>query len=851
VGQYRIEHACGRGGFAVVYKAVHQKLHRAAAIKVLHASLAQRDDLVQRFEQEARAITRIRHPNIVDIYDFATLPDGRPYFVIEWLDGQTVSEVLGREGSLPAQGILEVAREIAAGLSAIHGAGVVHRDLKSNNIMMVKVGSKQLIKVLDFGIAKLQDQDLGLSLPGSAIGTPETMSPEQIRGGTVGPASDIYSFGILLYELATAQLPFRGKNDHAIYELQINAPRPVPSKHSRAVGRQFDQIVARCMAVDPQARYQRVEDIIADLERAIEINTTPSNTLAPGSVLDGSYRISGVLGQGGMGTVYEAEHTRLPQRLAIKVMSGNIAEEGFARFRREAQIASSVGHSNIVRVYDFNTLPDGTPYMVMDYLDGHDLATEIGKGVMGPERTLGLARQIASALHAAHNAGVVHRDLKPSNIFLGLREVHGEVLEHITILDFGVSKIQDSKTISTDTAALVGTPQYMAPEQAIGDHDAISGKTDQFALAAVLYEMLSGQAAFPGERIAEIVYKIVHQEPRPLNQIAKLPRAITEAITRALSKRPEDRFANMSDFMEALTGKALQTLKRAKAASKPNSAPRMKRATTPSTVNGRADEPVDPESDTVFAPDSAENVGVSAPGPKWGPLSANTANAKPASIYTPTDEVTRPPKPGEKRKKKGGWALLVGAVLVLAAAAAASVYLGTREQVRSAQAPHDSDEVAAPAVPAPSVVEDTAKAEPPVPPAQVPDEPAAHNDDDAPAKTPNSNSNNTVSKDKKPTPKPASPTENKKPTHKPTSAQAKQDIDAARKALRAGLFDRAIQNSLRAITHTKSSAAYEVLVLAYCGRGDRGLARNHFRRLGRSAKKRVTRICASKYDIDL
>ncbi|MBT8496404.1 MAG: serine/threonine protein kinase, partial [Deltaproteobacteria bacterium] len=516
VGSYRIEEPCGRGGFAVVYRATHDKLKRPAALKVLHAKLVQRDDLVKRFTHEAQTITRIHHPNIVDIYDFGTLPDGRPYFAMEWLEGEALSHELRTRKRFQVHEAVQIAREVASGLGAIHKAGVVHRDLKSNNIMYLPTEAGFRIKLLDFGIAKLMDEEHGLSLPGMVLGTPETMAPEQIRGEEITPRADIYAFGILLYELLTGRLPFRADSDREIHAMQMSAPRPRVTDHVN-VSDHFDAIVARCMAIDPSDRYDLISQVIRDLDEAASVQTSPDGPLAIGSVLADSYEITGILGRGGMGIVYEGEHTRLPKSLAIKIISGGIGRDSIARFKREAEIASAIGHANIVRVLDFNKLPDGTPYMVMERLEGEDLAVVLKRGPLDFDRVVSITRQTASALAAAHAAGVVHRDLKPSNIFLSMREVGGDVVEHVTVLDFGVSKIQDSTTVSTDTRALIGTPQYMAPEQAMGENQRIGAGSDQFALACLVYEMLTGKAAFAGDRLAEIVYKVCYSEPTAID----------------------------------------------------------------------------------------------------------------------------------------------------------------------------------------------------------------------------------------------------------------------------------------------------------------------------------------------
>src|SRR5262249_33099957 len=189
-----------------------------------------------------------------------------------------------------------------------------------------------------------------------------------------------------------------------------------------------------------------------------------------GSVLGATYQLAGLLGKGGMGAVSSATHVRLPgKKFAIKVLhAGAISAEAYARFRREAEIASRIGHPNIIEVIDWNTLPDGTPYLVLEFLAGEPLSKRLDRGPVPLDPALAMVRQIGSALAAAHRAGIVHRDLKPDNIFLCPTDSGGQVTDHIKVLDFGISKIKNSTTVQTQESQLLGTPQYMAPEQASG-----------------------------------------------------------------------------------------------------------------------------------------------------------------------------------------------------------------------------------------------------------------------------------------------------------------------------------------------------------------------------------------------
>jgi hypothetical protein len=273
-------------------------------------------------------------------------------------------------------------------------------------------------------------------------------------------------------------------------------------------------------------------------------------SLAPGTVLRETYQIVRRIGQGGMGDVYEAKHARLTGRYAVKVLPPEFALNVavLSRFRREAQIASGLQHPNIVQVIDFHETDDGTPYLVMEYLDGEDLAAAMARrGAILLGDAMPLIEQMGDALSAVHKRGIVHRDVKPQNVFLIPRE-HGRTL--IKLVDFGLSKANAPSLIVTRQPMLLGTPQYMAPEQALARVDEVGPATDQFALAAIVYQMLSGRPPFVGERISSVLYQIVHEDPPPLGE-AHDPR-VEAVLRRGLAKKVGNRFPSLAEFVDAL-----------------------------------------------------------------------------------------------------------------------------------------------------------------------------------------------------------------------------------------------------------------------------------------------------------
>jgi eukaryotic-like serine/threonine-protein kinase len=272
-----------------------------------------------------------------------------------------------------------------------------------------------------------------------------------------------------------------------------------------------------------------------------------------GVVLQDSYRIVGLLGEGGMGAVYDAMQIRLNKRVAIKVMARDLASntEALNRFHREAMITSGLGHPHIVQVFDFSTTPHGQPFLAMEFLDGEDLDRRIARvGHLTPEQTVHIVKQVASALAATHAQQIVHRDLKPANIYL--LKVAGED-DFVKVLDFGISKIRASSTKITKAAALIGTPDYMSPEQAMGESDDVDDRTDQWALACIAWECLSGRAPFTADSVPSMLFQVVHRDPPSLAAaVSGLPEGVEVVLRRALSKNKAERFPTVVEFAQAL-----------------------------------------------------------------------------------------------------------------------------------------------------------------------------------------------------------------------------------------------------------------------------------------------------------
>jgi eukaryotic-like serine/threonine-protein kinase len=271
-----------------------------------------------------------------------------------------------------------------------------------------------------------------------------------------------------------------------------------------------------------------------------------------GQLIDGRYQIDYVLGVGSMGIVYGARHAAVGKLVAIKALRAHLASdaEAIQRFNAEATAATSIGNQHIVETYDFGRLPDGTAYMVMEYLEGRSLAELIEDfSPLSLERITKIAVQIAEALNAAHLAGIVHRDLKPDNIFLCERETDPDFVK---ILDFGIAKFGVSQARLTQAGAVFGTPAYMSPEQALGK--ATDGRTDVYALGVMLYEMACGRVPFSGENAIAVLSMHANEEPEALSlRKPDVSPELEAIVNKCLLKDQEGRYASMAELAADLS----------------------------------------------------------------------------------------------------------------------------------------------------------------------------------------------------------------------------------------------------------------------------------------------------------
>jgi serine/threonine-protein kinase len=299
VGNYRLDKILGRGGMGTVYSGEHVYIKKPVAVKILHPQFARYTEAVNRFLREARAASSINHPNIVDVTDFGLLGDGLVYFVMEYLDGKSLEDLIEREGAVELHRAINVANQMALALEAAHDNGVIHRDLKPDNVMLLarpgrrdlvriatgnaisamaappvleKEESWDFVKILDFGIAKvlIPDELTAETVQGAVFGTPEYMSPEAARGEDVDHRADVYSLGVIMFDMLTGRPPFEAQAASEVLQMQIHKPPPSPREFAphREITESAERVILKAMHKDASKRYQSMHELRNDLQNA-------------------------------------------------------------------------------------------------------------------------------------------------------------------------------------------------------------------------------------------------------------------------------------------------------------------------------------------------------------------------------------------------------------------------------------------------------------------------------------------------------------------------------------------------------------------------------------------------------
>jgi serine/threonine-protein kinase len=583
LGRYRLEKLIGSGGMGAVYEAWQEGLQRKVAVKVLPPYLAQDTQIKNRFLREVQIAANLEHPHVIPIYDFGE-ERGFVYVVMRIVSGGSLRRRLEELGMPEVADSLRVLREIGDALGYAHEKGVVHRDIKPGNIIFDERGSSF---ITDFGIATALSAGVNaITSSGAVIGTPSYMSPEQWQGETGDQRMDIYSLGVVAYEMLTGRLPFEAESPSAMLFKVLTETAPNPSTLNAELPVNVDGVFDRVLAKNPADRYATAGEFITQLSYAASEATQPASVLgkflttavsseveSQEKTTDEAPTVEGVLDQvaaderkrapvvltmrglmegqtldryelrqrldlGENSRVYQAYDPRRDHDVAIKVISTDADSNRTLRFQQEARILGSLSHAHIIPFFDYATI-DRLSFIVMPLLRGGTLKARLATNTLTQPDCLKIVSQLASALDYLHGKDIVHRDLKTSNIMFN------EDASNLYLVDFGIARQLSESMNLTSTGQVIGTPSYMAPEQWMGAE--ARPATDQYCLGVMAYQMVTGALPFDGPNHFALMNKHLFDAVPPTKS-----RAMDVVFARALAKKSEDRYPSTGEFARAL-----------------------------------------------------------------------------------------------------------------------------------------------------------------------------------------------------------------------------------------------------------------------------------------------------------
>jgi serine/threonine protein kinase len=599
---YRLDALIGQGAVGAVYSAT-TVTGAKVAVKTLTPQVM--GDHSARFLRESELARGLRHPHVVRTLDSGTdEATGLLFLVMPLIKGRDLDRVLEELGALEPQTAVRIALQAARGLSAAHRIGIIHRDVKPGNLILDEDEGEIIVRVCDFGIAKQMGGESELTATGSQLGTPDYVSPEQLKSSKhVDERTDIWSLGASLYQMLCGAAPFA--HIESVFDLiAAIVTEDVPHIQDRApwLDASLSLVVHKALQRDANLRWATMEEMadalrafsggdeLLEPSRIVAVSTTRRSVVSPradlrdapkqtslpppalsemdelglvNQKLDGRYLVKRLIGKGGMGNVYEVQ-TSTGELLAAKVVSAGVNGANPAtlqRFAREAKSSSAINSVNVVRTVDAgcdNTL--GFPFIIMELLHGVDLSTIMKReGALVPEVAVRLLVQAARGVAAAHARGVVHRDIKPANLFL--QQEPRSSMVTVKVCDFGVAKRVAGMGVSsvashhslTRSGGMLGSPMYMSPEQA-RNAKAVDERTDVWSLSVVLWEALSGQRLWGGQvSLGELIVAICTEPIRRLQTVAPwVPRELSRVVHHGLERDPDKRIPSVRALIEQL-----------------------------------------------------------------------------------------------------------------------------------------------------------------------------------------------------------------------------------------------------------------------------------------------------------
>ncbi|HYQ16311.1 MAG TPA: protein kinase, partial [Polyangiaceae bacterium] len=602
LGRYILLKKMARGGMGEVFLASTTGLEgaeRPVVVKIIRREHETDRSFLARFLDEARIQAQLHHPGVAQILEATCDADGKPYVVVEHIEGRNLSDVRSRAAQLGVRVIwpeaIALGIMLGEALSHVHERTdaegrpleIVHRDLSPQNVM---IGYGGEVKLIDFGTARAENRRCH-TVAGIVFAKPGYVAPEVANNTPGGAPSDLYAFGIMLWELIAGRRFLIGESSQHMALVGAGKRNPMPLSQLIGAPPELDQIILKLTATRIEDRYEGAGKAVTDLSRLLQrapsmadgdrsvrgrvanlmrrlypaeparsraefgrlvaesraaearplpIPASPeppaAESVDPSRLLGTPYKLSSELGRGAMGVVYRAEHVELSRTVALKLMDPDkLGGAAVDRFRAEARSIASLSHDNLIKVFDFGVAQDGRPYYAMEYVEGESLERRLAKdGELPYREAVAIALQAARALVVAHGAGVVHRDIKPGNLLVTADGV-------VKLFDFGLAAVPLSVGDDSEALCVVGTPEYMAPEQAQGGADA---RSDIYALGGVLYELVTGYQPFVGRNLVQLLdlkRRFAVVPPSQRRPEGAMPKAFDELLGQMLSADPSKR----------------------------------------------------------------------------------------------------------------------------------------------------------------------------------------------------------------------------------------------------------------------------------------------------------------------
>ena len=569
--RYEIIDALGSGGMGHVYRARRFRLGDEVAIKVMQATADTPPEMRERFLRESKACAQLRHPNIVGLLDFGFDGANQPFMVMELLSGPSLREEIDLEAPMSPARVALILGPVGAALQLAHDRGITHRDLKPANIVAHRYESgERVYKVIDFGLAamKATNDQTRLTDPRFFLGTLAYAAPEQMRGEEVTPATDVYSLGVIAYEMLTGARPHDAANQATLITQALTQSPVSPAARRGDLPASVDDAVMRALDKEPAMRWKSVAEFVD----ALTVDAGPSDvTVVSGSSriaphdtgLLAKYELGPLLGRGRLGSlVFTGTHRALGVEVAIRVLKRDEQPNWDvvrARFLLESRTLQ-VSHPSLLQVRDFAE-DDRAVYVVTDLIQGPSLRQAMAEaGAMPWPRAANLLEQALSAVGALNRKGGFISGVNPDMIRLSAPDSGGATADHsaevIVMTTAGIRSVSDvlatmrEQELRGQEANEQELP-YVAAEILMGG--APNARADVFTVGVLAYQMVTGRLPFKAASLPELIGQMLQAKPAPPDTIAAdLPAPVSAAILRAIDGMPANRFESAEQFAHSL-----------------------------------------------------------------------------------------------------------------------------------------------------------------------------------------------------------------------------------------------------------------------------------------------------------